>query len=54
MKKSPKEIASVAGLEKVEAVSKFAVFAPEAYLTILLRVDSLSVFEKLVVNPPAA
>jgi hypothetical protein len=54
MKKSPKEMVSVEGLAKVVAVSKFAVLAPDAYLTILLIVDPLSVLVKLVVKPPAA
>ena len=54
MKKSPKEIVSVEGFAKVEAVSKLAVFAPDAYLTILLIVDPLSVLVKDDANPPVA
>jgi hypothetical protein len=50
IKKSPKEMVSVAGLEKVGPVSKFAVLAPDAYLTILLSVDPLSVFVKVDVK----
>jgi hypothetical protein len=54
MKKSPKEMVSVAGFAKVEAVSKFAVFAPDAYLTIRLIVDPLSVLVKDDADPPVA
>ena len=54
MKKSPKEIASVEELEKAGADSKFAVLAPDAYLTILFIVDPLSVLVNVDANPPAA
>ena len=53
MKKSPKEIVSVEELEKEGAVSKFAVLAPDAYLTILFIVDPLSVLVNVDANPPA-
>ena len=54
MKKSPKETVLVAGFEKVEAVSKFVVLEPDAYLTILLIVDPLSVRVKVEVDSPVA
>ena len=54
MKKSPKEMVSLEGFAKVEAVSKFAVLAPDAYLTIRLMVDPLSVLVKDDADPPVA
>ena len=49
MKKSPLETVDAAPLVKATSLSKFAVLAPDAYLTILLIVELLSVLVKVLV-----